>query len=504
VSARVEVSVPWSTPLDLADIQGNILRGYGFGYARHFALGIGDTAEARASARAFIGSLLPGAPGEGPSVTTAEHWEAGKRWDCLNLGVTFDGLAALGVPQAALDAFPEAFREGPAARAAKPDPDFPRGVGLGDIGKSAPENWDLGRPGADAVHLMLSLYTRDADKGDKDPKPPPGKEHRETLSKRLRASFGKHQLKLIWHHDADALPDGRVHFGYPDGISQPRVGIGKELRDMQPMSQIGDFLLGAGHTNIYRGNYLGDIPAALGDNATYGAFRILEQDVFGFEDLLKELARIGRMKEEEVAAKLMGRWRTTGVPLTLSPDTDEAKPPVPRDLINEFDYGPGPDHPTYYDDSRGLRCPVGAHIRRLNPRGSRVMGMPNSRRIMRRAMPYGPGWKLGQPRKKAPRGLVGWFICGDLEMQFEFIQKVWVNQDLSTNGLRGTREPILGSQPKQDGRFTVRTADARDPIGLSGMPDLVTTRGSVYCMLPGIGGLRHLAELAPAAPGGAA
>jgi deferrochelatase/peroxidase EfeB len=502
VSARAEVSVPWSTPLDLADIQGNILRGYGFGYARHFALGIGDTAEARASARAFIGSLLPGAPGKGPWVTTAEHWEGRKKpWECLNLGVTFDGLAALGVPQAALDAFPEAFREGPATRAAKPDPDFPRGVGLGDTGKSAPENWDLGRPGADAVHLMLSLYTRD---DDKDPKAPPGKEHRETLSERLRTSFGKHQLEEISDHDADALPDGRVHFGYPDGISQPRVGIGKELRDMQPMSQIGDFLLGAGHTNIYRGNYLGDIPAALGDNATYGAFRILEQDVFGFEDLLEDLARLARMGKEEVAAKLMGRWRTTGVPLTLSPDTDEATPPVPRDRMNEFDYGPGPEHPTYYDDSAGLRCPVGAHIRRLNPRGSRVMGMPNSRRIMRRAMPYGPEWKFGQPREKAPRGLVGWFICGDLEMQFEFIQKVWVNQDLSTNGLRGTREPVLGTQPQEDGRFTVRTADARDPIGLSGIPNVVTTRGSVYCLLPGIGGLRHLAELAPAAPGGAA
>jgi deferrochelatase/peroxidase EfeB len=179
----------------------------------------------------------------------------------------------------------------------------------------------------------------------------------------------------------------------------------------------------------------------------------------------------------------------------LSPDTADPKPAIADDRLNAFDYGPQPDHPTFYDDSRGLRCPVGAHIRRLNPRGARVMGMPYSRRITRRAMPYGPALKPGQERDEVPRGLVGYFICADLEMQFEFIQRVWANQDLSTNGLRGTREPFIAAQPDRGGNFTIRTTDARDPIVLSGLPNLVTTLGSVYCLLPGIGGLRHLAEL---------
>jgi deferrochelatase/peroxidase EfeB len=478
------MSVEARTPLDDADIQGNVLRGYAYPHARHFALAIGDAA----AAREFIGSLLPGGSGGGPEVTTAEEWDE-KPGECLNLGVTFEGLKELGVPQAALDAFPAAFQEGSAARAAKP-PEFEGDVGLGDVGASAPEHWVLGGPGTPAVHLLLSLYTR------RD-------EHRRDMSEVLRASFAEHRLTELLHLDADALPEGRVHFGYPDGIAQPRVGVGNELRDMQPEVPIGDFLLGGGHMNVYRGNYIGDIPLALGDNATYGAFRVLEQDVFGFEEQLDAWARAARMDREQVAAKLMGRWRRTGVPLTLSPDLPDTVPPVTKDRMNEFDYGPAPEHPTYYDDSLGLRCPVGSHIRRLNPRGARVMGMPHSRRITRRAMPYGPELKPGQPRDDRERGLVGYFLCGDLEMQFEFIQKVWVNQDLSTYGLRGTREPIVGTQPPGGGRFTIRTADARDPIALTGMPDLITTRGSLYCLLPGIGGLRHLASLPTTDTGGA-
>jgi deferrochelatase/peroxidase EfeB len=468
--------------LDLADIQGNALRGYGYAHARHFALAVGDAA----AARAFIGSLLPGAPGDGPFVTTAEKWDE-KPADCLNVGITCAGLTKLGVPAAVTQAVPAAFQQGPAVRAEMPDPDYKRSVGLGDQDESAPEHWVLGGTVTPEVHILVSLYTR-------------GGRHREKVSETLRASFAAHQLTEVSHHDADALPEGRVHFGYRDGIAQPRIGVGRELADMQPMAELGDFLLGRHYKNLYGGNYIGDLPGALADNATYGAFRILSQDVFGFEELLDRWAATARMDRELVAAKLMGRWRN-GVPLTLSPDTPDPDPPIPKSQINKFDFGPEPDHPTFYDDDAGLRCPVGAHIRRLNPRGSLVMGMPHSRRIIRRAMPYGPEIQPGQQRDTIERGIAGYFICGDLEMQFEFIQRVWVNQDFSTSGLRGTREPIVGLQPEGGGSFTIRTTDARDPIVLGGMQNLVKTRGALYTLLPGIGGLRHLAVGAPGSNG---
>ena len=81
-------------------------------------------------------------------------------------------------------------------------------------------------------------------------------------------------------------------------------------------------------------------------------------------------------------------------------------------------------------------------------------------------------------------------------MQFEFLQKVWVNQDLPTYGLRGSREPILGEQPEHGGRYVIRTDDNRDPIILDNLPSFTATKGSVYVLTPGIGGLRFLASLA--------
>jgi hypothetical protein len=45
------------------------------------------------------------------------------------------------------------------------------------------------------------------------------------------------------------------------------------------------------------------------------------------------------------------------------------------------------------------------------------------------------------------------------------------------------------------GTFTIPTADAPGHIVLRGLPNLVHTRGSAYCLLPGMGGLRYLASL---------
>jgi deferrochelatase/peroxidase EfeB len=466
--------------LDLTDIQGNLLRGYHSANARHFALGIAD---ARA-AKAFIAGLVSGDEQRSPQITNAEEWDAKhKPHYTLNLGVTFAGLQALGVAPEALGAFPVAFQQGAAARAST-DPDYPDGVGLGDVGESAPSNWIVGGTLTPTVHLMLSLYTD---------------EHRvqrlDELTARLRELFASAYLTELHAQDANALPEGKVHFGYRDGIAQPQIegAPGRDRHDMQPQAQVGDFLLGRDYVNTYGGNYLGSIPAALGDNATYAAFRILRQDVHGFEEFLRHRAERWDMDPELVAAKLMGRWRN-GVPLTLSPDTYQPDPPIARGAINAFDYAPGPGHTTYYDDVEGQRCPIGAHIRRLNPRGSLVMGKPHSRRLVRRGMPYGPPLGPDRADDGVERGLVGLFVCGDLDLQYEFILRVWANEDIATHGLRGTRDPLIGAQPAMGGQFVVRTDDSRDPIVMTALPRLVQTRGSVYVLVPGIGGLRHLAN----------
>jgi deferrochelatase/peroxidase EfeB len=463
-------------PLELADIQANVLRGHRADYARHFALSLPTPA----AGAALLASLTNGDENKCPQVSTAEVWKAKPEY-CLNVGFTSAGLTACGVPAVVLSAFPEAFRTGAAGRSSLP-PTGPNDVGLGDIGTSAPDHWILGGTGTGTVHILISLSTCTVD----------ALEARSAQLRRARVAAGP--VVEVSHHDATALPGGTVHFGYRDGISQPWIEgtPGRRLPDMQPTVATGDFLLGRGYRNQYHGNFLGAIPPVLGDNGTFSAFRILGQDVAGFEAFLSRTAERWNLDPELVAAKLLGRWRN-GVPLVLSPDTPHPATPVKPKRINKYDYAPGPDHPAYFDDDIGLRCPIGAHMRRLNPRGALVMGRPHSRRIVRRGMPYGPAFDPSRP-DDSERGLIGHFICGDLESQFEFIHRVWANQDLATSGLRGSRDPFLGAQPQSGGRFTMRTGDNRDPVIIDDLPRLVQTRGGLYCFLPGLGALRYLAR----------
>jgi Dyp-type peroxidase family len=451
-------------PLDLADIQGNILRGYRVHHARHFALAVSSAQ----GGQAFLAALVNGDEAHSPQVSTAAaHTQRPEYF--LNVGLTHAGLAALGVATGTLALFPPAFVQGPAARA----------EALGDVGEAAPAHWEVGGPGQTA-HLVLSLYTDEH------------LSHRlDAHTARLRALFAQHGLQETWCHDATALPGGAVHFGYKDGIAQPRIAgtPGRQYADLQPASAPGEFLLGKGYVNQYLGNFAGDLPAALADNGTYAALRLLKQDTAAFENLIEQAAVQSNMDKELIAAKMMGRWRD-GSPLTLAPEAPN--PRMGREQLNRFDYAPNTERPAYFDDNKGLRCPVGSHTRRLNPRGALVTGKPHSRRIVRRGMPYGPAFDPAHPNDGIERGLLGLFICGDLEMQFEFLVSIWCNDDIATAGLRGTRDPILGAHPAHGGRFDILTEDLRNPVRIT-VPRLVQTRGSLYLFIPGINALKALA-----------
>jgi hypothetical protein len=399
-----------TTGLDLADIQGFILRGYTMPHLRCLALRVRDAG----AARRFLEALVEGGDA-GPRVTSAAPWTVKPDY-CLNLGITADGLRALGLPEGSLASFPEEFLQGALGRAAH----------LGDTGPSAPEHWHggFGTPGGCTCCCGCSPRTPGRWTGE-----------RPACGGCSARNTGR-QLEEVSCHDAQALPDYRVHFGFRDSISQPNIegGPWAGLDDPLPRTPPGAFLLG--YPSQYHGfAYPVPSPPALGFNGSFAAFRILQQDVDGFEEFLRAAsAKIG-MHPEKLAAKMCGRWRN-GLPLALSPDTDTPDPPIPWEKWNHFDYVPTDASPDSEDDRLGVRCPIGSHLRRANPRSARVRGSGGHlHRVVRRGMPYGPAFDPARPRDGVERGLLGVFINVSLKDQFEFLMREWVNDGTFAPGL---------------------------------------------------------------------
>jgi len=448
---------PKAVPIAFGDVQGNVLSGYRADMAVHHAIRI----DRAAAARALIRALLDGDERDSPRLSHSERWDAPPPY-LLNLGITAAGLRALGVPADELETLPTAFLEGPG------EPE--RAQANGDVDASAPEHWEWGRPDR-PVHLLVSLFGR--------------RDSAAEFERRLAqlASFWTRPgLRLVGDpFRAEALPDGRVHFGYRDGLTNPRIaGVPDNGKaDLQPRCSVGEVLLGANYPSVYGGPSLDGMPAHLCENGTFAVVRIMEQDVAGFERLLKnESARLG-MDPELLAAKMMGRWRD-GRPLNRTESGGD----------NDFDYAPTHANPEIFDDHEGLRCPIGSHVRRMNPRSAVVAGRPHSRRLIRRGMPYGPAWREGE-HPPARRGLFGLFICADIARQFDFLMQSWANDDVAASNVRGTQDPIIGAQ-NRTGQFRFPTTAGTATMSV---PRLITTRGSLYLLMPGHAGLRYLASL---------
>lgn len=462
--------------VDYADVQGTILRGYRVRYARHFVLSVAD----QAGAKSFLAALVTPSSGL-PQITTAARWTV-KPASFLNVGITAAGLQALGQD---VSGFPATFVTGAT---------YPATATLvGDVGSSAPANWVAGLSDGTTVHVILSLWAHDDEAV------------LESVSATLRQAYAG-AFTEVGAQDATALPDNKVHFGYTDNISQPTVQCAPPRKhpmpDQQPVAPTGEFLLG--YENQNHGTYT-VTPAELSTNSGFAAFRLLEQDVAGFEAWLESASRQAGVDKEMLAAKVCGRWRT-GVPLMLSPDTGHPQPPIPHPEINDYTYV-SPEPPAV-DDTFGYTCPIGSHMRRSNPRDEAVVGGGGSlHRIVRRAMPYGPAYDPAKP-DDTPRGLVGWFIVGDLTNQFEFVMSQWVNQSqfvMSVQGPGGAnpvknisgQDVILGSGVSPPGSgFTLSfPATGTQPwrnVVLTSFGPFVTTRGGAYCYLPSISALRWL------------
>jgi deferrochelatase/peroxidase EfeB len=163
----------------------------------------------------------------------------------------------------------------------------------------------------------------------------------------------------------------------------------------------------------------------------------------------------------------------------LCPDKDD--PALGGDLQRANDF-------LYKDaDPHGYRCPVGAHIRRMNPRDT-AENMQR-RKMIRRGGTYGPALPVGAPDDGVERGIAAFIGCSSLIRQFEFAMNVWVN-DPAFKDLDNERDPIIGNH---DGTFDMTIPKRPIRKRLRGLPAFTTIRGGAYFFLPGIRALRFLA-----------
>ncbi|MBR0995580.1 peroxidase [Bradyrhizobium japonicum] len=437
--------------LELHDIQGTVLNNRPMPYfGSYVAFRINEANAARAMLRRLI-----------QNVSSAADWAAPKDNAWLNVAFTWEGLRRLGLSQEILQGFPIEFRQGMAARAAF----------LGDVGRSAPELWDFPH-GNNGFHAGLLIMASTSEGRD------------DKLAIGHRALEGLKGVEVTARLDVGVPPTLREHFGFADGISRPFIeGQGGEpLPGQGTPTKAGEFILG------YE-NELGELakgpgPEALWRNGTYIAIRKIYQDVAAFRQYLQQCAT-DSAGQERVAAKMMGRWRS-GCPLALSPDVDD--PSIVADPKRNNDFA-------YFDDDRnGRKTPVGCHIRRVNPRDGLKDTMANARlhRLVRRGAAYGPTLAEGVTEDDGQdRGIVLGLINANPGRQFEFVQSQWVNDgDFQSQGRR--TDPIVGRRDTSDD-FAYPEKPVRRR--LTRLPEFTATRGGEHVFLPGLGGLRWLAEM---------
>jgi Dyp-type peroxidase family len=442
----------------------------------------------------------------------------------MTLAFTWTGLDRLEIDKVTLATFPEPFRQGMAARAEL----------LGDVGHSAPENWQ-GWLGSRNIHVLLGLFLPAspatlqrflAEQQVLDPNPRQRGNGQGELfdlflnsadlceaflegEATLRGQIALTRLKqfaeatgLVTRHiDCgfrtyrwfNGRPYPVEHFGFRDGISQPFLTL-SEPDELRPSPSGGGHPRAGGTWDVVMPGeiFLGcqdednltaiqPINTALREHGTYMVFRKLAQDVIGFHNLLKK-NRALKEDQDRLAAQMMGRW-PNGAPLVRHPHSPHAYGPDSASLINDFRY--------HDEDPHGRKCPLEAHIRRTNPRDTQLRDLARRHRILRQSIPYG-GRLVEDPDKwdGRERGLL--FICynAQIDSQFELIQSHWINRGDMFGQAGLGRCPIVGSDTgKAESAFHV--PDNPAPVNL---PELVTNRGGDYFFVPSIKALDMLAD----------
>lgn len=314
-----------------ATLQGNILSGHG----RQYGTLLPGTFEVSGhELRQFVASTIA------PLVTSMAEMldrEAAPERAFLGFHVTRTGYDKLG------------WR-------APLDPAFTTGMAGRSLGDPDPQSWSVA-PAMDALIIVAhDVRDRVAD----------------LVDELRRACAGK--VTLAPAIDGYRRDGGRGHFGFRDGISQPRF-----IEPSADRTATGDASVIARafeHDAAPLADILVEEPDMPGSFGSYLVFRRLRMHRDRFEARARDYAARTAQPtgdQPQLEARLIGR-DAEGRPLAT--------------LDNEPEPHPA-SHPTntfsFEADSRGDKCPFSAHIRKMNPRDAG----PAHPRIARRGFSYG-------------------------------------------------------------------------------------------------------------------
>jgi Dyp-type peroxidase family len=416
----------------------------------------------------------------------------------------------------------EAFKIGlPGRSALLGDPQDPSSPG-------SPADWVVGAPGAELDALVVVA-------GDDRPSV-------DAEAQRITTAFEEAGAATTVQQ-GDIRPDlrGHEHFGFDDGVSQPgirgRASAGADdfitARHVAESEFPAFALYGyPGQDLVWPGEFVIGYPRTSPDplvpgpieparpvwtrNGSFLVYRRLAQDVGAFWSTMRDEAqRLAKLPGFEalsdltLASRLVGRW-PSGAPVARTPDSDDKG--LGRDQIanNHFRFDSdtpvlelrnGKDKfPAAKADPIGARCPLAAHIRKVNTRDapSDTGGRSSTyeRRILRVGVPYGPPATDRYAKAKAndpERGLLFLSIQTSIEEQFEFLQARWMNDDSRPKAPSGNDMIVAQNQATLDGvRRAVVFGKGLQIAQVQAPGQFVIPTGGGYFFVPSLLALRQV------------
>lgn len=455
----------------LRNLQSNILKPHGRNYVRHVFLRFTVGSQA---ARTWIhDTVLPLIP----SADLQFNPPLGQEDAGLVCGffLSAAGYTALGFPTGGFAS--EAFRAGMKERPGS----FVGGLIGVDNKDPEPTSWGAWARGE--IHALITL-------ADDEPLTVAAKTAELTASAATVATVLKVQdgnvLRRRVGTEDPKNGEPVEHFGYRDGISQPIFTQAEmaaltetPLQRWNPSARLSLVLVD---------DPLSDEPNAFG---SYLVYRKLEQNLQLFDQRVQQLAAALGVSPALAGAYVVGRFKD-GTPVV------KADHPVGGEAANDFDFAT--------DDPDGLRCPLHSHVRKTNPRGTTPLtSLANEkrRRIARRGIPYGKpisaavaDFPPADPDPNLKRGLL--FMCfqANIEDQFEFIQRTWVDNVIFPKGILFQRntgdDPLIGQDENEPQRWPTAWGDPSGETKEFNFDTAVTLRGGEYFFAPSLSFLRGL------------